>query len=399
MTSKRASVFIDGLEEQPVLCGEITLDAERRHGAFCYNPTYLSRANAFALDPLNLPLSSVPHTAALRSGLFGVFTDAAADAWGKKVYSALHHDESASPLQFLLACSGTGVGSLLFTTSDTPTQPVWAQNTLSDLPQLIQGKNALLQSKPLPIAAKNAFANSFGLGGARPKAQVTDKGLTYIAKFNRPDDAFNQVRVEHACMRMQAELGIKVANTRVETIHGEDVLLVQRFDRNEQQRPTHHFISAHALFNMDSVSPAHLTGKYSYGFLAEFLLAQNAPEDAHELYRRMVFNVLIGNTDDHSRNHALLYDFSDKKWQLSPAYDVLPINNSRQHGLGIGDFGRDGSIENLLSQAARFNLSELGAQRIIRQTYELVAEWPLYFDKLGVKSKDRECLLSVIPSY
>lgn len=397
MTSEQAYVFIDGLELQPVICGVVSLDPARRYGEFRYGKSYLARADAFALDPLNLPLSDTLYSTNTGKGLFGVLADAGADAWGQKVILSLHNTKPANALQFLLAGSGMGVGALVFSKSRTSSKSKVNKNTLGDLPLLLKGKDAILTDQAIPNEAKKAFEHGSSMGGARPKTLITDGALTYLAKFNRPDDLFNQVKVEHASMRMLAELPVNVANTRVVTSGNDQVLLVQRFDCLNQ-RPTHHFISANSLMNAASVNPAQLSPNYSYGYIAEFLRQHSAnAADAQELYQRMVFNVMLGNTDDHSRNHALLYSFADRNWQLSPAYDVLPVNNSRQHGLGIGALGREGSIDNLLSHAARFGFKTFKAKRIINTVQELVAQWPHYFKQHDVGDGDLERLKGIIP--
>jgi len=397
MTSEQAYVFIDGLEDSPVICGVVTLDPARGYGEFRYGKSYLARPDAFALDPLNLPLSDELFTTSGGKGLFGVLTDAGADAWGQRVILSLHKTKPANALQFLLAGSGMGVGALVFSKSRSSSKPKYNKNTLGDLPMLLRGKAAILSDEAIPPEAKKAFEHGSSMGGARPKTLITEGAITYLAKFNRPDDLFNQVKVEHASMRMLAELPVHVANTRVVSAADEDVLLVERFDC-DAQRPTHHFISANSLINIAAVNPDQLNPNYSYGFLAEFLAKHSAAAtDAQELYQRMVFNVLLGNTDDHSRNHALLYSFSQRTWCLAPAYDVLPINNSRQHGLGIGALGRFGSAENLLSHASRFGLKTVKARKLISQVQDLVSEWPSYFARLGVGEGDIERLHGIIP--
>lgn len=173
---------------------------------------------------------------------------------------------------------------------------------------------------------------------------------------------------------------------------------MERFDCANYQ-PSHHFLSANSLINQEKITNQALAETYSYGSLAEFIMKYGAePKDSHELYTRMVFNIMMGNTDDHSRNHAFLYSFSDKVWRLSPAYDVLPINNSRQHGIGIGLQGRDGTIENALSQSKRFGLTQAKAKTIISTVQELTYEWVTYYRKLGVSDNDLERLKGVIPS-
>nr|WP_231295858.1 HipA domain-containing protein [Colwellia sp. PAMC 21821] len=221
--------------------------------------------------------------------------------------------------------------------------------------------------------------------------------MTYLAKFNRPEDLFNHAKVEHASMNMLKELTSRVATTKVLETNNGDVLLVERFDVLGA-RPTHHFISANSLINLNTVNNSSLVDRYSYGFLSEFILKYSSvPDDASELFHRMVFNVLIGNTDDHTRNHACLYSFKNKDWRLSPAYDVLPISASNQHGMGIGLDGRNGTIENLLSQSERFGLKRFKAEKIIKESVELVSQWSYYFKKHGVGDGDLERLKVVIP--
>ena len=111
MIFEQAYVFIDGLEDSPVICGVVTLDPVRRYGEFRYGKSYLARPDAFALDPLNLPLSDELFTTSGGKGLFGVLTDAGADAWGQRVILSLHKTKPANALQFLLAGSGMGVGA------------------------------------------------------------------------------------------------------------------------------------------------------------------------------------------------------------------------------------------------------------------------------------------------
>lgn len=406
MTSK-AYVFIDGLEDKPVICGVVTLNTKRGMGEFRYGKSYLDRDDAFALDPINLPLSEEIYKTQQHHGQFGVLNDAGPDSWGKKVILSLHNTKPKNALEYLLVGSGMGVGALTFSLSRTASKPKYNKNNLGDIPMLLKAKDAILNDEAIPKEAKKAFEYGSSMGGARPKTTMTDKGKTYLVKFNRPDDLFNQVKIEHASMCMLKELGCRVAPTQVlPTING-DVLLVERFDLASnlansadpiKASPNHHFISANALINMSRVNDKALTQQYSYGFLAEFLLRHSAdPEDAIELFRRMAFNVFIGNTDDHTRNHACLYSFADRNWRLSPAYDVLPVNNSGQHSLGIGEQGRFGSEENVLSQSTRFGLKQFKAQKIVNQVKELVAEWPAYFQKHGVGAGDIERLKAVIP--
>lgn len=398
MTSE-VYVFVDGLEKKPIICGIAALDAQKKIGRFRYGLSYLNRPDAFSLDPINLPLTQDEFVTTTNNGIFGVLSDAGADSWGRRVILSLHTTKPQNELEFLIAGGGMGVGALMFSLSRYSSKSKVNKNTLGDLPHLLQSKEAILNDEDISPEAKRAFEFGSSMGGARPKSLVVDGDVTYLAKFNRNDDLFNFAKVENATMQMLTELPVRVASNKVcETPDG-DVLLVKRFE-SQSLRPTHHFISANSLINLNRVNNQVAASRYSYGFIGEALRNFGSePRDAVELYWRMVFNVLMGNTDDHARNHGLMYCFTDKSWRLTPAYDVLPISNSRQHGLGIGEQGRFGSIENLLSQSMRFALKPVKARKIIAEVKELTNEWPIYFSRNRVSDGDIERLKGVVPEW
>ena len=361
-------VFIDGLEDLPLLCGELSLTLDRATN-FKYSECYLEHDDAFALDPLNLPLSSsLYHSDAINS-TFGVLIDAGADSWGKKVLHATYLTKPHNILEYLLAYSGTGVGCIRFSLSRNSVKPRQYQNKLEDMPQIITAKNEVLSGESLSQASTAVLSKGIGIGGARPKSVVVIDDIDYIAKFQRQSDKFNYVRAEYAAMTLLQKVTNNVAYTKILEGFGEDILLVKRFDC-AHARPTHHFISGNSIINMNKVKESMTADRYSYGYLAEFILNYGAkPErDAEELFKRMVFNVLIGNTDDHPRNHAFVYSLKDRSWRLSAAYDVVSTSDQRRHALGIGQYGRYGSKNNLLSQSMRFGLSECKARKIFNET-------------------------------
>lgn len=332
--------------------------------------------------------------------MFGVLADAGADSWGRKLITQLRKTKPQNELEFLIAGAPMGVGALSFSLSREKTKSKQSRNSIDDIKLLIQGKNAILAAETVSEEVKKAFTYGISMGGARPKTVLMRDGQEYLVKFNRPDDLFNVCRVEYATMTMLRELTDNVA--QVELLEGsEDLLLVKRFDRinrNMESYVSHHFISANSLLLKGKVTEASGLSWYSYGQLAEVLRKYSAnANDGQVLFMRMVFNILIGNTDDHARNHAMLYCFEQRGWHLSPAYDVLPVNNSRQHSMGIGDSGREGSVENALSQSKRFGLPRYKAEQIITQVRELVREWPVYMQRAGVQPGDIERLKGVIP--
>lgn len=397
MTSS-AYIFIEGVEDEPIVCGRFELDSQNDVGRFVYGRSYLDRDNAFALDPIHLPLNDQTHTCLINRGMFGVFSDAGPDSWGRKLMAQLHNTAPQNELEYLIAGASMGVGALSFSLSRSQTKLKRTRNSVTDIGLLLQGKNAILAAEQVSDEVRQAFVYGSSMGGARPKTLLTHNGQDYLVKFNKNDDLFNVARVEHATMQMLAELdGVNVAHTEV--LEGdEDLLLVKRFDRKEQQT-SHHFISANSLLHEGAVSQLSLRSSYSYGRLAELARTHSViSNDGIELFKRMVFNVFIGNTDDHARNHAMIYSLRSGGWQLSPAYDVLPVSNSRQHSVGIGENGRYGSIENMLSQATRFGLKEFKARRIVDEIRDLVAQWPAYMAGCKVKEGDIKRLQSVIPT-
>jgi serine/threonine-protein kinase HipA len=395
-----AYVFIEGLEEEPVICAKFRYDVTRKVGQLRYGKSYLARKDAFPLDPIHLPLSQEIFTTKLNKGIFGVLSDAGADAWGRKLILQLRRTKPQNELEFLIAGATMGVGAIGFSLSRSKAKAKQSRNTLADLDLLLRGKKAILNAEDVSIEVKKAFQFGDSMGGARPKTLLVDNNQTYLLKFNRADDLYNVARVEYATMQMLAELdGVRTADVRL--FEGEeDVLMVKRFDRRldgESESVSHHFISANSLLMDDHVNEAALRSWYSYGALAELLRKHSASaDDAPELFKRMVFNVLIGNTDDHARNHAMLWHLQERHWRLAPAYDVLPISNSKEHGFGIGDDGRAGTVENILSQSRRFGLQPYKARAVVKEVQELVAEWQVYFKHHGVGAGDIEILRNII---
>lgn len=391
-----AYVFIDGLEEDPVICGKVV---QQKNGlySFVYGKSYLARERAFPLDPVNLPLSERVYQVDYKDRIHGVLSDAGPDSWGTKVIQTLHTTKPQNTIELLLAGANMGVGALMFSRSRKATKRKLSRNQLSDIDMLLRNKEAILSDPDVSKEAKRAYQEGSFLGGARPKTLVRDTDTSYLVKFNKSDDLFNCARVEHAAMRMLGELGCNVANTRVLECVEDDVLLVERFDLDVTGYPCCHYISANSLMNVVSVRPDLPASHYSYGAFAEILRAKSdEPTDAQELFRRMVFNALIGNTDDHARNHACLYSFKTGHWHLSPAYDVLPVAGT-SHAMSIGESGSVFTFENLYSQAERFGLKQAKAKAIIKEIALAVAEWPRYFEEQGVSEGDIERLRGVIP--
>jgi serine/threonine-protein kinase HipA len=233
------------------------------------------------------------------------------------------------------------------------------------------------------------------MGGARPKAVVEDEVGLWIAKFNRPDDAWNSARVEHAMLVLARACGLTTAESRVVDVAGRDVLLVKRFDREKTEAGYFRARMISALTLLRTEDTYRSRDRWSYVLLAEELRRVSADPgaDAGELFRRMTFNALISNIDDHPRNHALIAGHAD--WRLSPAYDLtpaVPISMERRDlAMECGDAGRFANADNLLSQSARFLLTpdEAGALVDAMET-QVRATWYGTARAAGVSERDCE---------
>lgn len=261
-------VFIDGLEANPLLSGELILNQDKTT-SFIYTESFLCHPDVFSLDPLNLPLGKDIYHSDAKNSTFGVFTDAGADySWGKKLLHATHSKKPKNILEYLLAYSGTGVGCLRFSLSRNSVKFRQNQSKLEDLSRIITAKNEILSGEDLSEASTTVLSKGIGIGGARPKSVLTIDDIDYIAKFQRIDDKFNNVRAEHATMSLLQKITGNVAQTHIVENLSEEILLVKRFDL-EYGRPTHHFISGHSIINMNKVKESMATNRYSYGFLSE----------------------------------------------------------------------------------------------------------------------------------
>lgn len=233
------------------------------------------------------------------------------------------------------------------------------------------------------------------MGGARPKAVVLDGDDLWIAKFNRPDDRWNHARVEHAMLVLARECGLETAESRVETVGDRDALLVRRFDRARADGGFRRARYLSALTLLRAEDTHHDRAKWSYVLLAEELRRVSArpQQDARELFRRMCFNALISNTDDHPRNHAVIALGAD--WRLSPAYDLTPStpvsNERRDLALVCGDLGRYAHVDNLLSQHSRFLIDHAAAEATVRVMEQTVRnQWYAVARAQGVTERDCE---------
>lgn len=370
-------------------------------GRLIYGRRYLERSNAVPLDPIDLPLTPRVYETRTLGGVFGALRDAAPDYWGRRVIQR-HMDAFDLPeVDYLLQSPDDRAGALGFGLNAQPPAPKREFNQTVDLAKLQAMADAILADEertpndPISSQVQELLLIGTSMGGARPKAVVEADGALWVAKFNCATDHWNNARVEHAMLRLAAACGLRVASSRIEPIGDRDVLLVKRFDREAGEGGYRRARMLSALTLLRAGDTFRDRDRWSYPLLAEELrrVSSRPAEDAQELFRRMAFNALISNSDDHPRNHAFIALADD--WQLSPAYDLTPAAppslERRDLALSCGDQGRRASADNLLSQCGRFLLARDAAAKIIDDMEAQVrGRWYEVARREGVTARDCE---------
>jgi serine/threonine-protein kinase HipA len=390
----------------PVTAGRFELRTDREGvsvGRFVYGRSYLQRSDAVPIDPIELKLEErVFETARLR-GIFGALRDAGPDYWGRRVIEKHLGRIALTELDYLLNSPDDRAGALGFGLNVEPPAPTRTFNRTMNLTRLQELADLIIQDEDLANATgadrgdlaqvQDLLLIGTAMGGARPKALIEEGEALWIAKFNRSDDKWNHARVEHAMLALARECGLAVCQSRVTQIADRDALLVKRFDREYSPAGYRKARMLSALTLLRAQDSYLERDRWSYVALAEELrrLGARPKIDAPELFRRMVFNALISNLDDHPRNHAVIAMGTD--WSLSPAYDLTPsISVSlerRDLAMICGDRGRYAHARNLLSQCERFLVTPEAAARIVDEMEGLVRRrWYEVARREGVSEAD-----------
>ena len=364
-------------------------------GEFVYGRSYLEHPNAVELDPVELTLGSHVRETVRLEGFFGAIRDAMPDAWGRRLIERQLGHSHLEEFDYLRQGDVDRAGALGF--AGTRTFPVSSPVLpgVTDLSALADAVAAVLAGEPHPQAetARDLVRPGTSLGGARPKTTIRDGDELWIAKFRRRDDRWDEPRIEHALLRLAAQCGLSVAESRVETFGSQAALLVRRFDRAPAGSGFHRqrFVSALTLLRAEEGATAR--DRWSYLLLAdEIRRASVSPRaDLRELFGRMCFNAATRNTDDHPRNHALIGDRGG--WRLSPAYDLTPTPSTSQEppflAMECGFHGRTASRKNLLSGARRFLLTPSDAAAVLDSVFmQVQASWRDTMRESGVSVAD-----------
>uniref|UniRef100_UPI000835B6CC type II toxin-antitoxin system HipA family toxin n=1 Tax=Azohydromonas lata TaxID=45677 RepID=UPI000835B6CC len=384
MTSEAAEAFVwvhlPG-QAEPVVCGRFAhrgTPAGVAVGEFVYGRSYLARPDALAIDPVALPLRVQPFTTSFLSGWFSVLLDGGPDAWGKRLIDRLHGLQDT--LGYLLHARGQPVGALSF--SPSAEQPPGAPQTpgLDTLERLLDLHRAVEAGEPVAAQDHELLLQGTSAGGARPKTTVEHEGSLWLAKFPSALDPADQPPVpvlEAALLSVAASCGLRVPRHRVVHVGRAPVLLVERFDRQrlaDGRQGRMAYASARTLlWSRPEVQQYAYMG--SYNNLAHRMREwERLPrEDIRELYRRIAFNCLVGNTDDHDLNTGFLSS-GDGFFALAPAFDLTcrPRTPRMFLAMGFGSEGTAVTLQNLLSEPQAFDWAPAEAADMVRQQWACI---------------------------
>ncbi|MEY4093702.1 MAG: hypothetical protein RLZZ53_901 [Acidobacteriota bacterium] len=379
-------VYVD-LNGVPYLVGRLWARSRKnKEGAtFEYDATWLDHRERFALEPA-LKLGPGPFHTAADMPMFGAIGDSAPDRWGRALMRRMERRraerEKQTPrtlqeIDYLLQVDDEArQGALRFAEAEGGPflREEGAKRTppLIDLPDLLSAAERVAEDKDTEEDLRLLMAPGSSLGGARPKASVRDKdGHLAIAKFPRRDDDYNTVAWEAVALTLAQKAGIPVPEARIETVGFKPVLVLRRFDRRDGHRIP--FLSSMSMLD------ARDNQTRSYMEIADALRQHGAAaaDDIRELWRRIVFNILISNTDDHLRNHGFLYS-GPTGWRLSPAYDLNPVPvdvKPRILTTAINEDDNTASLDVAMSVAPYFELDDARARADAGTVARAVATW------------------------
>jgi serine/threonine-protein kinase HipA len=369
----------------PVPVGELNLVRSTQGVSLRYADNWLHEGFPLSED---LPLIDQEFLPAERGIAAGAVDDARPDRWGERVIRFVDKPKRLSLLEYLYFAGDDRFGALGVSTSPTEYLPrrLGPLPVLADADEIQELIQKVQNNEPVPPAQERLISPGATMGGARPKALVSIGGEQWVMKFSDGDPADTPL-IEHAAMTLAHKASIRVAETMaVRLIHGHAVA-VKRFDRSGGRRL--HSLSAKVALQAAAEG-------YGYPELAQLLRRKGVVDGdlyvAHmrELFRRMVFNILIDNTDDHEKNHAVIVTDA-QQYELSPAFDVLPSGQALGfQQMRVGDQEADSTLENALSMSRMFSLTKDGAAQEVQYVVRVVDGWKEHFSACGVTAADIE---------
>ncbi len=386
-------------ETRPVVAGR--LEADHGNIQFNYGKSYLDRISgqpaAMPIYEPELPLQA--GALPLPEGLTmpGCIRDAAPDAWGRRVIinkklglkGADRDTAELDELTYLLESGSDRIGALDFQASPTEYVPRSANNV--SIEELIMSAERVEKGIPLTPELDQALFHGSSIGGARPKALIQDQSNKYVAKFSSSTDLYSVVKAEYIAMRLADIAGMNVAPVKLAKAANKDVLLIERFDRQPKDGGWSRkaMVSALTLLGLDDMMARYA----SYEMLAEIIRHRfTDPKDTlREMFSRLAFNILCGNTDDHARNHAAFWD--GKSLTLTPAYDICPqgrTGNEASQAMLISGNNNMSQLKSCVEAAHHFLLSGEDARAIFAHLIESVENnWSAVCEEAELSEVDK----------
>ena len=357
--------------------------------ALHYCPEWLTHGFALSED---LPLRDQEFLPSAPDAAAGAVDDARPDRWGERVIRFVIKPERLSTLDYLYFAGDDRFGALSVSLSDDTYQP-YRHGVLPQLHDVQQVHDLIRQverGEPVSAELLRFVAPGATLGGAKPKALLNMEGASWVLKFSESGEAWDSGMVEHACMSLAKTAGIDVCETRALAYEqlgtARHAVAVRRFDRDGDGR--YHALSAHVALRAAGVA-------HSYAELALWLRrcgdSRRLKTSGEQVFRRMVFNILMDNTDDHEKNHALV--FVSQAYVLAPAFDVVPTGQGLGYqSMGVGRMGAESTLTNALSEHTAFGLTAQRAQQVVAEVAQVVSGWQAHFVLQGVTPSDIQTL-------
>jgi serine/threonine-protein kinase HipA len=381
-----------GRPEAPVLIGELQFVRALRSVSLRYSANWLAAGFPLSED---LPLLDHEFIPDEKDVAAGAVDDARPDRWGERVIRFIDRPLRLSLIEYLFFAGDDRFGALGVSLARDEYLPRRAGPLprLADVDAIAAVVRSVVAGEIVAEDLKRLIAPGVTMGGARPKALLDIDGEQWLLKFAEETDLTDTPLVEHATMTLAAECEIRVAATLPVKLTRGHALAIRRFDRDGSQR--RHALSAHVALKAAGE-------QMGYPELAQ-LLRRRGPvvggvSRAHmrELFRRMLFNILIDNTDDHEKNHVLLMNDSGE-YELSPAFDLVPTGQALAYQqMRVGSAGADSTLANALSESAQFGLPKKDAENDVRLVVAVVNGWRAHFRNCGVREADIEALAGQI---
>lgn len=389
-------------ETKPIVAGR--LEADNGNVLFNYGKSYLERISdskpVMSIYEPELPLKAGVLPLPVELTMPGCIRDAAPDAWGRRVIlnkklglkGAGTDTAELGELTYLLESGSDRIGALDFQRSPSEYVPRAANNV--GMEELLESAERVEQGIPLTPELDQALFHGSSIGGARPKALIQDQGKKYVAKFSSSADLYSVVKAEFIAMRLAALAGLNVAPVKLARAANKDVLLIERFDRlqKDTEWTRKAMVSALTMLGLNDMMARYA----SYETMAEIIRHRftDPKGTLKELFSRLVFNILCGNTDDHARNHAAFWN--GKELTLTPAYDICPqgrTGNEASQAMLISGGNNLSQLKTCLEAAHNFLISEEEARNISRNLIAAIEKsWHAVCEEAEISDVDRNLL-------